>query len=121
MTDQALDIRDLDMNIDQILKYIVNWGFAGLIFMIWYVDMKRMDTMKTLLKGMKGLIEDYKKQVDRYDSLVKEIRDVVKENTRVIQVLSDRLATTEELKNMTYIITEKLTRLEEKLFRGEDT
>jgi len=74
----------MDLGIISAADILQNFGFVGLIFIIWYVDYRRISM---LLRK----IENDRKIIENYEQLAKDIRDYIALNTQTLAKLETRM------------------------------
>lgn len=97
------------MGIEEIARTASNFGFAGIVFVIWYFDQKKITGLQNVVKDQ---IED-KKQIR---AMAQEYRDESKAQTKILMDIVRDSATREtETGNIIKQATRVLTSLEKKL------
>lgn len=98
-------------SLDWIAKVVMNLGIVGAIFVIWFLDMRRMNQMHETIRALDSLVKEYHR-------LAEDTAGVIRDNVSVLQMLSERITAPKEFRETLYLILEKLTRIEERLFRS---
>ena len=95
------------VNLAGIVAFFQAFGPIGLVAMIWYVDMRRIqsqhethkdDVSKILaqykddMAEVRRMYENNVKLVDGYEDLTKDLKDIVILNTQQMTHLSDQIA-----------------------------